>query len=67
MNARRHLSRTAIVLYVLALLALIAVSLSLDGGETDPRRWALIAIPAALVAAASLTTGEPSRSRATCR
>ena len=43
-------------LYALALLALIAVSLSLDGGETDPTRWALIAIPATLIAAASLTT-----------
>ncbi len=45
---------TVTTLYGLGLLALPAVSLSLGGGETSPARWALIAVPVALFAAASL-------------
>ena len=45
---------TASVVYALGMLALLAVSLLLRGGETAPERWALISVPVALVASASL-------------
>ena len=41
-------------LYALGIVALLAVSLSLGGGETTPSRWALVSLPVALLAAASL-------------
>jgi hypothetical protein len=44
----------AIVLYPLGLLALLAAALVLGGDETEPSRWALIAVPLTLLAAASL-------------
>ena len=53
----------ATVLYAVALLALFTVSLSLGGGETEPTRWALIAVPATLFAAASLIVRRSSRRR----
>ena len=42
------------VLYGLGLAALLAVALSLGGGETEPVRWALVVVPVALFASASL-------------
>ena len=44
----------ASVLYAVGLLALLAVSVSLGGGETAPMRWAMTAIPVTLVGTASL-------------
>ena len=46
----------ATVLYVLGLVAVLTVSLSLGGAETAPTRWALVAIPVGLLAAASITS-----------
>ncbi len=58
---------TATALYALGLLALFSVALTLGGGETHPARWALIAIPVILFAAASLTTRRARVDRAGAR
>src|SRR5688572_14651264 len=52
----------ATALYALGLLGLLAVSVSLGGGETEPARWATIAVPATLFAAASLVMRRARRS-----
>ena len=59
MNSRRQAARrtrptAAVALYSLGLLALIAVAISLRGAETAPTRWAMVAFPASLMAAASV-------------
>ncbi len=51
-SVRRTWPTAAIVLYSLGMLTILAVALSLGGAETTPARWALIAVPVALVAAA---------------
>jgi peptidoglycan/LPS O-acetylase OafA/YrhL len=50
--ARRTRPTPAAVLYALGLLALLAVAFSLRGAETAPLRWAMIAFPVSLMAAA---------------
>ena len=52
----------ATALYALGLLALFAVAASLGGGETEPARWALVAVPVTLFAAASLAMRRARRS-----
>jgi hypothetical protein len=42
------------VLYPLGLLAAVAVALVLGGEETSPARWALVLLPLAVLAIASL-------------
>jgi len=52
----------ATVSYALGVLTLFAVSLSLGGGETEPARWALVAVPVTLFAAASVAMRRAGRS-----
>jgi len=66
LSERRVWRAAGIVLYALGLLAVLGVSVALDGGETEPAVWALAAIPAALMAAASLVVRR-SRSRVALR
>jgi peptidoglycan/LPS O-acetylase OafA/YrhL len=62
-RARRTWPAAAIVLYSLGLLAVLAVSLSLGGGEeTAPEPWALIAVPPTLFAAGSIVVRRAERS-----
>ena len=58
---------TATALYALGLLALFSVALTLGGGETHPARWAVIAIPVLLLAAASRTARRARVARAGAR
>jgi hypothetical protein len=61
-RGRGRLSVAATVLYALGILALFAVSAFLRGGETEPGRWALVAVPVALFAGASLVASLAERS-----
>jgi hypothetical protein len=44
----------AIVLYALGLLSVLAVAVALGGGDAGADRWALVLLPATLLAAGSL-------------
>ena len=66
MNGRRRAARrtrptAAIVLYALGMLALLAVAISLRGAETAPTRWAMVAFPTSLIAAASVVVRRAAR------
>ena len=63
--ARRARPTAAVVLYALGLLALLAVAISLRGAETAPTRWAMVAFPTSLMAAASVVVGRSARNRVT--
>jgi hypothetical protein len=52
---RRAWPAAALVLYGLGLVAALAVSFALADDETASARWALIAVPAALIGAASIS------------
>jgi hypothetical protein len=49
------------VLYPLGLLAAIAVAIVLGGEETSPALWALVVVPLAVLAAASLLVRRAQR------
>jgi peptidoglycan/LPS O-acetylase OafA/YrhL len=51
----------SVALYALGLAAALAVAFSLGGGETAPVDWALVAVPATLVAGASLVVRRANR------
>ena len=66
MNGRRRQDRRTMptasaVLYALALLALVAVAISLREAETAPIRWATVALPISLMAAASVIVRRAAR------
>ena len=59
--ARRSRPTAAAVLYALAMLALLAVAISLRDAETAPTRWAMVAFPSSLMAAASIVVRRAAR------
>jgi peptidoglycan/LPS O-acetylase OafA/YrhL len=61
MPPRRIWPTAAMVLYPLGLLAAIAVAIVLGGEETSPALWALVVVPLAVLAAASLLVRRAQR------